>query len=112
MAIYAGKFRIRGVDMDEIVAFGVDLIKCFAAPLREDEVTRFAVARFDRHLAVGCHVFAVVAAKTSVPVLVSNKIGIGAPIDFDLREKILPIDRLRYVDDWIRLRGIGISFTQ
>ena len=35
MAIYAGKLRIRGVDMDEIVPFGIDLFKCVTAALRE-----------------------------------------------------------------------------
>jgi hypothetical protein len=30
MAIYAGKLRMQGVDMDEIVPFGVDLFKSFA----------------------------------------------------------------------------------
>ena len=39
MAIHARKLRIRGVDMDEIVPFGVDLFKCFAAPLRKNEMT-------------------------------------------------------------------------
>ena len=31
MAIDAGKFCIRPVDMNEIVPFGVDLFKCFTA---------------------------------------------------------------------------------
>jgi hypothetical protein len=68
MAINTGKFRIRGVDMDEIVPFGVDLFKRFATPLCEDEMTRFAVAGFNRHLAVGCQVFAVVASKAPIPI--------------------------------------------
>ena len=37
MANYAGKLRMQGVDMDEIVPLRVNLFKCFAAPLREDE---------------------------------------------------------------------------
>ena len=111
MAIDAGKLRIRGIDMDEIVAFGVDLFKCFAAPLRENEVTRPAVAGFDRHLAVGRNVFAVVAAEAAIPILVSDKIGIRPPINLYLREKILPIDCLRFADDGIRLPGVGISFA-
>ena len=43
--------------------------------------------------------FAVVAAKASILILVPNKIGIGPPIDFYFREKILAIDRLRFLDD-------------
>jgi hypothetical protein len=111
MAINAGKFRIRGVDMDEIMTLRVNLFKRFAAPLRENEVTRFAVAGFNRHRPVGCDVFAVVAPKASIPVLVSDKIGIGAPIDFHFREKILAIDCLGFIDDRIRLRRVGISFA-
>jgi hypothetical protein len=34
MAIYAGKLRMQGVDMDEMVPFGVDLFKCFATPTK------------------------------------------------------------------------------
>ena len=77
MAINTGKFRIRGVDTDEIVPLRVNLFKCFAAPLREDEVTRFAVAGFNRHLAVGCQVFAapqkmLMTRDTTVPTLASG----------------------------------------
>src|SRR6266496_2053222 len=112
MAIDAGKLRIRSVDMNEIVPFGVDLFKCFTAALGENEMARPAVTRFDRHLAVSRHVFAVVAAEASIPVLVADKIGIRPPIDLHFRKKILPIDRLRYPNDWIRLRWIRISFAQ
>ena len=38
MAIDARKFRVRSVDVDEIVPFGVDLFKCFTAALRENEM--------------------------------------------------------------------------
>jgi hypothetical protein len=82
MAIYAGKLRTQGVDMDEIVPFGVDLFKCFATPLRENEMTGAAIAGLNRHLVISSHMFAVVAAETSIPVLVSNKIGGRPPIDF------------------------------
>ena len=94
MAIHAGKLSIRRVDMDEIVAFGVDLFKCFTAPLRENEMARAAVTGFDRHLAVGRNVFPVVTAETSIPILVSNKIGMRAPVDFHFREKIFPIENI------------------
>ena len=112
MAIYAGKLRIRGVDMDEIVAFSVNLFKCFAAPLRQDEVTRFAVAGFNRHFAVGCQVFAVVAAKASIPIFVSDKIGIGAPIDLHFGKKIRAIDSLRLLDNRPGLGPVRIRFVQ
>ncbi len=74
------------------MAFGVDLFKCFTAALRENEMARPAIACFDRHLAVGRNVFAVVAAEASIPIFVSDKIGIRAPIDLHFREKILPVD--------------------
>jgi len=87
MAIHARKFRIRRVDMNKLVAFGVDLFKCFTAPLRENKMARPAVTRFDRHLAVGCHVFAVMAAEASIPILVPDKIGIRSPINLHFRER-------------------------
>ena len=99
MAINAGKLRVRSVDMNEIVPFGVDLFKRRAAALRENEMTRFTVAGFDRHLSVRRNVFAVVATETSVPIFMAYKIGIRPPIDLHFREEVLAIDRLRYVDD-------------
>jgi hypothetical protein len=39
VAIDAGKLRVRSVDVDEIVTFGVDLFKGFTAALRENEMT-------------------------------------------------------------------------
>ena len=48
MAIDARKFRIRSVDMNEIVPLGVDLFKCFTAALRENEMARAAVTGFNR----------------------------------------------------------------
>jgi hypothetical protein len=38
MAINTGKLCIRGVNMDEIVPFGVDLFKRFTAALRKNEM--------------------------------------------------------------------------
>jgi len=63
--------------MDEIVPFCIDLFKPFAAPLREDEMTRFTVAGFNRHLAVGCQVFAapqkmLMTRDATVPILASG----------------------------------------
>ena len=95
MAIDTRKFRIRCVDMDEVVPACIDLLKRFTAALREYEVTRVAVAGLDRFLAVGGNVFAVVAAKASVPILVSDKIGIRPPIDLHFGEKIFAIKCLR-----------------
>jgi len=48
MAIDTGELRIRGVNVDEIVAFGVDLLKCFTAVLCQNQMTRPAIAGFDR----------------------------------------------------------------
>ena len=90
--------------MNEVVSLCVNLLECFTAALRQDEVARVAVAGFDRLVPIGSNVFAVVATETAVPILVSNKIRIRPPIDFYLREKILAIDRLRYTDDCVRLR--------
>ena len=39
MAIYTGKFPMRGIDTDEIVPLRVDLFKCFAAPAAQPLAT-------------------------------------------------------------------------
>ena len=39
VAINARKLRILGVDVNEIVTFGIDLFKCFAAALGGNEMT-------------------------------------------------------------------------
>jgi hypothetical protein len=75
-------------------------------------MARVAVAGFNRLVPIGSNVFAVVATETAVPILVSNKIRISPPIDFYLRKKVLPVNRLRHADDRVRLRGIGIRCAQ
>ena len=79
MAIDAGKLRILGVDVNEIMAFGVDLFERFAAALSKNEMTRSTITGFDRHLAIGCHMFAIVATEASVPILVTDEIGMRPP---------------------------------
>ncbi len=94
------------------MAFCIHLIEFFAAALRENEMTRFAVARLDRHLAVSRRVFAVVATEAAIPILVTDEIRVRAPIEFHFREKVGAIDRLRFIDDSVGLGGVGISFAE
>jgi len=49
--------------MNKIISRRIDLPKRLAAALREDKVTRFAIAGFDRVLSVGGDVFAVITAE-------------------------------------------------
>ena len=98
--------------MHEVVPLCVNLLERFTATLRQDEMARVAVTGFYRSVPIGTNMFTVVAAKTTVPIFVSNKIRIGPPIDFHLWEKILAINRLRHTDDRVRLRGIGIRCAQ
>src|SRR5690348_16554045 len=108
VAIRARKFRIRGVDMNEIISVCIDLLQCFTAALCQDEMTRLAIARFYRLLPITSNVLPVMTTETSIPILVSDEIGVSAPIDFHFGKKILAINRLSHIDDWIRLRGVGI----
>ena len=56
--------------MHELVPLRINLLECFTAALRKDEVARVAVAGFDRLVPIGTNVFAVVAAETPVPIFV------------------------------------------
>ena len=92
MAFHTGKFRILGVNMDEIVAFGIDLIHRFAAALGQNQMTRLAIARFDRLLPIGRDVFAVVTTKTTVPVLVADIIRMASLVGLYFWKEILAIN--------------------
>jgi len=98
--------------MHEIMPFGIDLIKRFAAPLGKNEMTGSAVTRFDRHLPVGCNMLAIVATETSVPIFMSDEVGMCSPIGFYFGKKVFSIDGLRFIDNRIRLPRIGISLAQ
>ena len=98
--------------MHEFVPLCVNLLECFTAPLRQDEVTRVAVAGFDRLVPIGSNMFAVVAPEASVPVLVSNKIRVGSPIDFYFGKEVRAIDSLRLLDNRLGPGRVGIRFVQ
>lgn len=98
--------------MYKLVPLWINLLECFTAALRKDEVTRVAVAGFDRLVPIRSNVFAVVAAETAVPIFVSDKIRIGPPIYFHFRKKIRPIESLRLLDDRASLSRVWIRFMQ
>ena len=50
---------------------------------------------------------AVVAAEAAIPVFVTDKIRMCAPIEFHFREKVGAINRLRFIDKTIRLAAVG-----
>jgi hypothetical protein len=50
VAIGAGKIRILGIDVHEVVAFCIHLLELIAIALRKNEVTGTAIARLDRKL--------------------------------------------------------------
>ncbi|HEU0209271.1 MAG TPA: hypothetical protein VFQ78_09870, partial [Candidatus Udaeobacter sp.] len=62
--------------MEEFVPIGVQLVQLLAATLREDKMTRSAITRSNRLIAVGRLVISIVATKTAVPVLVSDVVRI------------------------------------
>ncbi len=91
--------------MHKIEPLGIYLIHCGrAAALGENEMARFAIAGLDRVFPISSNVFAIVATEAPIPIFVTDKIGVCAPIDFDLREKIRAIDlqRLKFAKDGAR----------
>ena len=74
--------------MDEIIALRVELCHLLVVSLGKYEVTRFAIIRLDRALAIGSFVVSIVASKTTIPVLMAEVIRIGTPIGFHFREEI------------------------
>ena len=97
--------------MEELVTGGVQLRELFAASLGENQVAGPAVARLDRPLAVRRGVFPVVTPEAAIPILVPDVVGMGAPIHFDFREKIVAVNFLRLGDERSGLRGIRKSFA-
>ena len=61
--------------MDEFVALEIHLIESLPVSLGQDEVTRLTIASLDGFLAIGRDMFAVMTPKTSVPVFMSDKVG-------------------------------------
>ena len=47
VTIRTGELRIRSIDVDKILTRGADLLKRFTAPLRQDQMARLTVTRFD-----------------------------------------------------------------
>jgi len=111
VAIGAGEIGVLRVDVDEIVTLRIHLVEGFSVALRENEMARFAVARLDRLFAVGRVVLSVMATEAAVPVFVTDKIRVGAPVEFLFREKVSVIDGPRLIDDLVGLGRVGISFV-
>ena len=74
MAVRTGELGVLSIDVKELVSFRIYLLESFAAALRENEMACSAVACFDRRLAIGGHMLAVVAPKATVPILVPDEI--------------------------------------
>lgn len=94
MAVVTGEVLVYRVNVEEAVAFGIELFQLLAAALGEDDVAGVAVARLNFGLAVSCLVKPVVAAKTSGPFFVAEVIGIGPPVRFHLWKEIVSINPL------------------
>src|SRR5438309_8880364 len=97
--------------MKEIVAFKIDLFELFTRALGENKVARSAIAGTNRCLTVGCHMFAIVATETPIPIFVTRKIRMRTPVCFHFGEKVGTIDGLRFADDRSRDSSVGISFA-
>ena len=109
MTIRTGKLRVGSVDVHEVHTVGVDLLQRIRTALGHNQMAGVAVARGDRFFAVGRNVIAIVTTETTIPSFVSNKIRVSPPVGFNLREEVCAINRLRFFDDRVRLRGVRIG---
>jgi len=109
VTISTGEFCERRVDVHEVHSVGVDLLQRIAATLGDNQVAGVAVARGDGFFPVSCNVIAIMTTETTVPIFVSNEIGMSSPVRFYLGEKVGTIDRLCLFNNRVRLRGIRIS---
>src|SRR6185503_8390762 len=91
---------------------GVDLFQRVTAALGHNEMAGVAATCADGFLSVGRNVVAIMTTKTTVPIFVSNEIGMGLPIRIYFGKEVGAINRLRLLDDWVRLRGVRISCAQ
>src|ERR1041385_574947 len=72
VTVVAGEILVDGVEMEELVAFGAELLELFAAALGQDRVAGVAIAGLDAALAVGRFVLSVMAAEAARPILVAG----------------------------------------
>src|SRR5690349_19075375 len=107
-----GEFREFRIYMKKRIAISVQLLQLFAGTLRENEVARVTITRRDRLFAVGGLVIPIVTSKTPIPILVTNVVRMRTPVRLHLGKKILAIDGLRFLNEWIGLRGVRIGRAQ
>ena len=100
MTIGTGKIGVLRINMDKVQPRSTHIVQGGIVALRKDEVAGLTVSRLDRHLSLGGGVVSVVAAEASIPVFVANIVGMGSPIEFDLREEISGVDLLSDLYDW------------
>ncbi len=109
MAVGALEGRIvKVLWMPEFLASGVELKKLRPLSLREDDVARAAVIRFDGAFSIFGFVVAVMATETARPVSMSNIVRIDAPTGLHFREVIVDENLLDKRDGPTNAGVIGI----
>lgn len=98
VTVDAGEVRILGVDVEEAVAFGIELFQLRAAALGQNRVARIAIAGGNHAFARRGLMQSIVTAETSRPVLVADVVRIRPPVGLHLREEIVPVNLLRFGD--------------
>src|SRR4051794_20591352 len=98
--------------MNKGMAGRIHLFQRFAIALRENEMAGVAVACLDRILTVRRDMFTIVAAETSVPILMADEIRMTTPVGFHFREKICAMNGEGFIDDAFALDWLGKSGVQ
>lgn len=112
MAVVAGEILVGGVDVEEGVTFGVELLEISAAALCKDGVAEITVVGGNGFFAVGGFVVAIVAAETAGPFLVADMIWVSAPIGLHFGEEIRFEDSVSSGDYFVDLRLLRVLGLQ
>lgn len=108
VAVVAGEVFVGSVDVEEVMAFRIELIQFSAVSLGQDGVARVAVAGCDLLRAISRLVIFIMATEAAWPFLVARIVRIGPPVHFHLREEAFLVNVLCGGDGGVDLRRARI----
>ena len=111
MAGVAVELLVHGIDMEESMAFGIQLFQLRAAALSQDGVTGVTVARTDRP-PVRAFVISIVATEAAGPFFMTDIVGMRAPIGLHLGEKVTLENSPRGINHTFDFRIVWIALLQ
>src|ERR1043166_9651846 len=99
MTIDTGKIRIFRVDVEETMAFGIELFELRTAALGKNGMAGVAIGGWNHAFGRGGFVHAIMTTKTAGPILVANVVRIGTPVGLHLGKEIVAIHILGLFDE-------------